>query len=385
MARFLPLWLVLCAVGLAAAGASPAAAKRLTGVRHLSSSNYTRVILDLTAPVKYTIHRLGAVPGKGIPPRIYLDLPGTRLAVPRRRVDVKDPLVRRVRMSQYRKDVARVVLDLKHPGVHDAVLLANPHRILVDVERKGQFPAGRKDPDDQAVRRSLRKVVLDPGHGGKDPGAVGLHGLKEKNITLAIAKGLARRLRREMGVDVVLTRNRDAFVSLKERTNIATRAAADLFVSIHSNASTNRKAAGLETYYLDHTITDRAILKLAARENGTSLKKVKELQYILSDLKLARFACYTPVLADKLQTSLVQKVRPRYGKARNLGVKKGPFYVLTVGEMPTALVELLFVSNRLDAGALRKKAVKAAMVEGLSHGVRQYADKLRNIRCPGEE
>lgn len=382
MARFLSFWLALCAIGLAAAG--DASARRLTGVRHLSSANYTRVILDLAAPVKYTVHRLDAAPGKGLPPRIYLDLSRTRLAVPRRRVDVNDRLVRRVRMNQYRKDVARVVLDLEHPGVHDAVLLANPHRILVDVERKGRVPADGKD-EDKAVRRSLRKIVLDPGHGGKDPGAVGLNGLREKNVTLATAKGLARRLRREMGVDVVLTRNRDVFVSLKERTHIATRAAADLFVSIHSNASENRKAAGLETYYLDHRITDRAILKLAARENGTSLRAVQDLQYILGDLKLARFACYTPVLADKLQSSLFRKVRPHYGGARNLGVKKGPFYVLTVGEMPTALVELFFVSNRGDAGALRKKAVKSAIVEGLSHGVRQYADKLRNIRCPGEE
>lgn len=382
MARFLPLWLALCAAVLAAPG--DASARRLTGVRYLSSANYTRVILDLAAPVKYAVHRLDAAPGKGLPPRIYLDLSGTRLAVPQRRVEVNDRLVQRVRMNQYRKDVARVVLDLKHPGVHDAALLAGPHRILVDVERKGRVPAGRK-PEEEAVRRSLRKVVLDPGHGGKDPGAVGLKGLREKDVTLAVAKGLAGRLRREMGVDVVLTRDRDVSVSLKKRTNIATRAAADLFVSIHSNASANRKAAGLETYYLDHRIKDRAILKLAARENGTSLRKVEDLQYILSDLKLSSFACYTPVLADKLQSSLVRKVRPHYGKARNLGVKKGPFYVLTVGEMPAALVELLFVSNPRDAGALRKKAVKSAIVEGLSHGVRQYADKLRNIRCPGEE
>lgn len=383
MVRFPSLWLALCAVVLAAAGDAPAAAKRLTGVRHLSSSNYTRVMLDLTGPVKFEVHTLPAAPGKGLAPRIYLDLSGTRLAARRRRVDVEDRLVRRVRMSQYRKDVARVVLDLKRPGVHDAVLLAKPHRILVDVERKGRLPVGRKD-EDEAVRRSVRKVVLDPGHGGRDPGAVGVGGIREKDITLDIARKLARRLRQGMGADVVLTRDRDVSMSLKARTNVATREAADLFVSIHSNASRDRAAAGLETYYLDHRTTDRAILKLAARENGTSLRKVKDLDYILSDMKLSGLACYTPVLADKLQSGLVRKVRPRYGRVRDLKVKKGPFYVLTVGDMPAALVELFFVSNRRDARALGRKEVRSATVEGLFHGVKEYADKLRRIRCPGE-
>ena len=377
MGRLLALLLVLCALGPASEGHAVVAKAHLTGVRQLSSSNYTRVILDLTGGVKFTIRTLPASPKKGLPPRIYLDLFGTRLRTRQHRVDVGDRLVRRVRLGQFKADVVRVVLDLKEPGNHEAVLLAYPHRIVVDIERKRGSPIRTEG----AVRRSVRRIVLDPGHGGKDPGAVGVNGLKEKDVALGVARMLARRLRREMGVDVVLTRDRDVFVSLKERTNIATREAADLFVSIHSNASRNRAASGLETYYLDHRITDRAILKLAARENGTSLGNVTDRDYILSDMKLGRFACFTPLLAGKLQASLVRNVRPRYSRVRDLGVKKGPFYVLTVGEMPAALVELFFVSNRRDARALRRRDVRTAIVEGLFHGVKDYADGLRKTRC----
>ena len=377
MARSLALLLLVWAIGPASDVHAVAPPARLTGVRYLSSANYTRVILDLTGRVKFTIHTLAASPQKRLPPRIYLDLIGARLATRRPRVDVKDRLVQRVRLGQYKADVVRVVLDLEHPGNHDAALLANPHRLMVDLERKRGSPIRTEG----AVRRSVRRIVLDPGHGGKDPGAVGVNGLKEKEVALGIARMLARRLRQEMGVDVVLTRDRDVFVSLKERTNIATREAADLFVSIHSNASRNRAAAGLETYYLDHRITDKAILKLAARENGTSLRNVTDRDYILSDMKLGRFACFTPLLAGNLQSSLVRKVRPRYSRARDLGVKKGPFYVLTVGEMPAALVELFFVSNRRDARALRRPAVHAAIVGGLFNGVKDYADGLRKTSC----
>lgn len=354
---------------------------RLTGVRFLSSANYTRVMLDLTGRVRFTVKSLPASPPKS--PRVYLDLSGAGLATSRRGVDVRDRLVQRVRMSQFKPGVVRVVLDLKQtPGNYEAVLLANPHRILVDVERKGGFPVRTKGA---AVRRSVRRIVLDPGHGGKDPGAVGVNGIREKDVALGIARMLARRLRREMGVDVVLTRDRDVFVSLKERTNIATRKSADgkyadLFVSIHSNASRNRAAAGLETYHLDRS-RDKAILKLAARENGTSLGNVPDLEYILSALKLNLFNCFKELLADNLQSSLVRNVRPRYGQVRDLGVKKGPFYVLTVGEMPAALVELFFVSNRREARALRRPDVRAAIVGGLFQGVKEYADGLRQTRC----
>ena len=368
MARLLALLLLLlCVLGTACDvhGVLPKA--HLTGVRLLSSVHYTRVILDLTGRVKFTIRTLAASREKNLPPRIYLDLAGARLAMGRR-VDVKDWLVQRVRLAQRKADVVRVVLDLKVPGNHDAVLMANPHRLLVDVERRGGAPTRRQ--------LAVRKIVLDPGHGGKDPGAIGPGGLREKDVVLRVARKLAPMLRRRMGTDVVLTRNTDVFIPLKGRTAIANAERADLFLSIHVNASHNRRAGGLETYYLDKT-TDEATMKLAARENGTARRNLTDLQIMLSDLKLNVYLADSISLASHLQTSLVKKTRPHYSRAKNLGVKKGLFYVLVGARMPAALTELFFVSNRREARALQRSEFQAAIVDGLFNGIKNYADRLR--------
>ncbi len=370
MARLLSLLAVLCVVVPAADAAAQTA--RLTGVRHLSGVHYTRVIIDLNRPVRYSAHRLPPASGSKLS-RIYLDIPGTRLTMRGRRIDVNDRLVRRIRLSQFKTRVVRVVLDLKHRGKPDIALMANPHRIVIDVERDGKG-AGRG-------YRRVRKIVLDPGHGGKDPGAVGVGGLREKDVVLRVARNLAPRLRKQMGVDVVLTRNRDVFVPLEERTAMANREKADLFVSIHSNASANRRAAGLETYYLDKT-TDEATMKLAARENGTARRNLTDLQIILSDLKLSAYVPDSITLAKRLQSSVVENVRPRYPQARDLGVKKGLFYVLVGARMPAALAELFFVSNRREARELQRPKMRTAIVEGLSRGIRNYADTPPARRGP---
>lgn len=368
MARLLASLLLLCALGAASELHAVTQKARLTGVRFLSSSTYTRVILGLSRPVKFTVGTLAAAPGKKRPPRIYLDLAGTRLVTRRHRVEVRDKTVARVRLGQFSADVVRVVLDLKKPGHHEAVLLSNPHRLVVDVEpRRGS-----------AARRQLavRKIVLDAGHGGKDPGAVGAGGLKEKDVVLRIARKLAPRLRQEMGVDVVLTRNTDVFIPLKARTAMANAESADLFLSIHANASHNRRAGGLETYYLDKT-TDEATMKLAARENGTARRNLTDLQIMLSDLKLNVYLSDSISLAGKLQSSVVKSTRPQYPRGKDLGVKKGLFYVLVGARMPSALAELFFLSNPREARALQRPKFQDAIVSGLSRGIREYADGLR--------
>ncbi len=368
MARLLAVLLVLCAAAAAVEVGAVVPKSRLTGVRHLSSSNYTRVILDLSGPVKFNIQTLAAVPRKRLPPRIYLDLTGARLRTRRHRVNVGDSLVQRVRLGQYKTDVVRVVLDLKRPGGHDAVLLSNPHRLLVDVERRSGSAARRQ--------LAVRRIVLDPGHGGRDPGAIGAGGLKEKDVVLRVARKLAPKLRQRMGVDVVLTRNADVFIPLKGRTAMANAERADLFLSLHANASHNRRAGGLETYYLDKT-TDEATMKLAARENGTARRNLTDLQIMLSDLKLNVYLSDSISLASHLQSSLVKRTRPHYPRAKDLGVKKGLFYVLVGARMPSALAELFFVSNRREARALRRAEFQGAIVEGLYRGIRNYADALR--------
>jgi N-acetylmuramoyl-L-alanine amidase len=198
---------------------------------------------------------------------------------------------------------------------------------------------------------NVNRIVIDPGHGGKDPGSEIEEAYKEKNITLEIAKRLARRLRKEIGCEVFLTRNKDAFLSLEQRTAIANMEKADLFVSLHVNAHKDSRINGLETYFLNMATDQQAVL-VAARENATSEKNISDLQTILNDLMMNTKIRESNRLAYQVQKGMVESTSKRYRGIRNLGVKQAPFYVLIGAQMPAILVEVGFLSNRTE----RKKA-----------------------------
>jgi N-acetylmuramoyl-L-alanine amidase len=225
----------------------------------------------------------------------------------------------------------------------------------------------------------LRKIVLDPGHGGKDPGAIGSGGIAEKDIVLSIAKKLAAKLRREMGIQVVLTRSDDRFVALEDRTAMANAEDADLFISLHMNASPNSEARGIETYYLDNT-TDEAAIRLAARENGTSRKNVSDLQFILSDMMQNMKLEDSITLAHRLQGSLVGGMSRVIGEVKDLGVKKALFYVLVGARMPSVLVEMFFITNRHEGRAMSQGNYQDAMVEALFDGIQKYGQSTMMAR-----
>ena len=164
----------------------------------------------------------------------------------------------------------------------------------------------------------IRRIVVDAGHGGHDPGAIGAGGTREKDVVLQIALKLARRLRDELNIDVVLTRSTDVFLELQERTAIANKVGADLFVSIHANASLNRNTGGIETYYLNLAKTEKAA-QLAAKENGTSLEKVSLLQAVLFDLMANYKLNDSALLADEVQKSLHKKVTGQYRGQKTSG------------------------------------------------------------------
>jgi len=265
-------------------------------------------------------------------------------------------------------------------------LLPDPYRLVVDIqgrENGGQSPAPGKrpesvslPPDKKPVIAGLRKIVLDPGHGGKDSGAVGVNRLAEKDIVLSVARKLAEKLRRELGVEVVLTRNDDTFIALEDRTAIANAERADLFISLHVNASPNAETRGLETYYLNNT-DDEAALRLAARENATSRKNVSDLQFMMSDLTQNLKLEDSISLAHRLQGTLVSQMNQRYGEVRDLGVKKALFYVLVGARMPSVLVELFFVTNRSDARALAKEAYLDGIANALLAGIKKYSESAQ--------
>lgn len=353
----------------------------LEGVRHNASPERTRIILDLTGPARFEAHLLDGDTAKSLPPRVYIDLLRARLGTPQREVVMGSTLLRRVRLGQFKPDVVRVVLDMNGKWPYETLVLRNPDRLVVDVHGTKQSESVGKPPADKAAARAgprvqrIRKIVLDPGHGGKDPGALGHNGVMEKDIVLRVAKKLARKLERGMGVDVVLTRSRDVFVPLEDRTAMANAEDADLFISLHVNASENRRAAGLETYYLDNT-TDEAAIRLAARENSTSRRDITDLQFILSDLVQNSKLADSVSLAGHVQSALVGNARRRYRGARDLGVKKGLFYVLVGARMPAILAELFFVTNRTEERALTSDRLQDALVDGLYDGIQRYSREL---------
>ena len=348
-------------------------------------------MLELSHDAKYEVRRLKDDPAKGIPPRMYVDIRGARLAMNSKEpVPVDDRLVRQVRVGQYSAEVVRVVLDLTSLRDHNAFMLPDPHRLVIDLhgqqtpERaavkeeapRGKTPRLGASRDKKAAlplanATGIRKIVIDPGHGGKDPGAIGVGGIMEKDLVLSIAKKLALKLKNEMGIQVVLTRNDDRFVALEDRTHRANAEDADLFISLHTNASANGEARGVETYYLDNT-SDEAAMRLAARENGGARKTVSDLQFILSDMTQNMKLEDSITLAHRLQQSVVGGMSKAVGEVRDLGVKKALFYVLVGARMPSVLVEMFFITNRVEGPAMSHEANQDALVDSLFEGIQKY-------------
>lgn len=221
------------------------------------------------------------------------------------------------------------------------------------------------------------RIVLDPGHGGNDPGTLGVDGVLEKNVTLTIAKRLKRRLEEGIGAQVLLTRDRDATRSLAERTAFANASNADVFVSIHANADAAGELHGVETYTLNNT-NDRAAIRLAKMENGPGVRTGRgDLSFILSDMVQSGKEEDSIALANRLQQHLLYRLRSHYPDVRNLGVKKGPFYVLVGAYMPCVLVETSFLSHPVEGRRLASVAYQAEVVEGLYLGMADFLGDAR--------
>ena len=354
----------------------------LEEIRHTSVPDYTRVIITLSAQAEYKHFRVAADQAHDRPDRIVIDFSPTRLAPNLREpIPVDDGLLKRIRTGQFSPTTARVVLDLEQVESYTAFPLYSPYRLIIDV--KGKTKKTEADqPSEQAQAPQPYRIMIDPGHGGRDPGAIGVGGLKEKTVVLAISKRLGKKLESRLPVKVFYTRETDVFVPLPERTAQANAVKADLFLSIHANASENPGLQGVETYYLNNT-NDRATERLARRENGlappglTSLESGRappgsDLSFILSDLHHTVSEPESIALAHTLQDSMMTQVAKRHSKVRNLGVKKGPFYVLVGAHMPCVLAEVSFLTHRVQGKLLRSSAYREAIAEGLFHGIARF-------------
>ncbi|MEJ2684527.1 MAG: N-acetylmuramoyl-L-alanine amidase [Candidatus Sulfobium sp.] len=232
-------------------------------------------------------------------------------------------------------------------------------------------------------------IVIDPGHGGHDPGAIGPHHLCEKDVVLDIALRLRKILSANPGLKVYMTRDKDVFIPLEERTAIANSKNADLFVSIHANASSSRDARGIETYFLNWTDNEEA-MKVAARENQISLKNMQKMKkgnsvlgMMLSDLKRENKRDESLRLASYIQKMLVGDMSRDYKGVVDLNTKWAPFYVLLGAQMPSVLVEVSFISNPHEAKMLSEKGYREDLAKSIADGIDEYMSKTGPERVAG--
>jgi len=365
------------------ASPTPSGLARVTDIRYWSAPDYTRVVIHVDGQVPYTSRLLRADPGLKTPPRLYIDIDSSRLSssVPSS-IPIGDGLLRHARVGQHAVDAVRVVLDIESIERYKIFSLYDPYRIVIDVtgESKTQPPVpGRGTPPSLSLAQQLglgvKRVVIDAGHGGKDPGAQGSGGLAEKHLTLALAKKLRDKLRKELKLEAILTRETDVFLPLEERTVIANTRKADLFISIHTNASRNKELRGISTYILN-VATDHEAAKLAAFENAVSTKRISDLEKILSDLMLNTKISESTRLAHMVQDEMLRALHPKYSDVRDLGVRQAPFYVLIGAQMPCILVECSFISNPIEVKRLASPAYQDLVATGILNGIRSYIKQI---------
>jgi N-acetylmuramoyl-L-alanine amidase len=356
-------------------------------VRTWSYPDYTRVVVELTRPVETEVVRLTANKKAGRPDRLYLDFPGIWVGRDfEDGIPIQDGLLQNLRLGQYTLKKSRLVIDLQRYERHRLLVLRAPHRIVVDVygprsgdEERSWPRSGETERNSRLSMefRQIQTVVIDPGHGGKDPGAIGIGGLLEKSVNLRLAKMLGKRLE-EQGFKVVYTRRDDRTLSLEERTVIAEASRGDLFVSIHANASPRKGTRGIEIYSLDEN-HERHNLDVAARENGVARSEVDSLQRVMAKLHVSEASEHSVRLAKAVHGSLMPGLKKNYSRVPDLGVKKAPFYVLFLSSMPAILLETGFITNKYDAKLLRSEGYLMAMAEHVAAGVKEYRDSGEQV------
>jgi N-acetylmuramoyl-L-alanine amidase len=226
----------------------------------------------------------------------------------------------------------------------------------------------------------ISRIVIDAGHGGHDPGAQG-NGIKEAELVLDVALRLSKLVRKQ-GIEVVMTRDTDVFIPLEERTAIANREGADLFLSIHANAARNTKARGIETYFLNFA-SNPAAEAVAARENSASGLTMHSLPEIVRAIALNNKLDESRDFAEMVQRAMTRRLSARNKQLKDLGVKQAPFVVLIGAVMPSVLAEISFVTNRQEGALLKTGAYRQQIAEALLDAVLRYQQSLKKLKTVG--
>jgi len=333
-------------------------------IRHSHNSDRTRIVIDLNRPVAYTVSR------QNESRTIIVELAQAQLGrgfTTGSGSSLNGSLIHAVEAKENGKGTVEVSLRYKRLGSHKLLLLTKPDRLVVDL-----YP-----PTGSPTALDIGTIVIDPGHGGKDPGATSPNGLQEKDVVLDVSRRLKNLIEKRLNKKVIMTRDRDVFIPLKERTQIANDNHADLFVSVHVNSSPLRNTQGIEVYLLGRA-SDPAASATAARENAASDEGAFDFQQmILNDLEREFTLNASLELAHFTHEAIVKNLISKYPTPA-LGVKKAPFYVLAHTEMPAILAEISFLSNRTEEKRLRRADYRQAAAEALYNGVEAYIRSLKS-------
>jgi N-acetylmuramoyl-L-alanine amidase len=399
----------------------------LRSIRHEVLPEALRITIDLDREVQFYEERIAG------PDRVFIDLQNTRAVESLRdtTIAMSGQVVKQIRVGTQVGSRTRVVFDLTGNSPYSIYTLYDPYRVVIDFERRGApavtmrppapMPAaasavvppassapapGRTGPVLAAVPSpvasiaplppppappstnagggfslsrqlglGISRIVIDPGHGGNDSGAT-VTGLTESGLVLDVALRLEKLLQKQRDVEVVLTRRTNAYVPLEERTAIANRSEADLFLSIHANANASRSVRGVETYFLNFAANPEAEA-IAARENAGSSRSMRELPDIVQAIALNNKLDESRDFAAIVQSTLYERLRKVNRTLRNLGVKQAPFMVLIGAEMPAILAEISFMTNSQEATLLKTEKYRQQIAEALLAGVMQYQEALK--------
>ena len=393
----------------------------LKAIRREILTDTVRVTLELDREIAFHDERLAT------PPRIFIDLQNT-IPVPSLKdatIPVTSDVVQRVRVGRQLDARTRVVFDLNALSSYSVYALYNPYRIVIDFERgatkrlppnapgatwtmASEEPVAPVAPtsggaiaptserpiapsNERNIAPSPRgpfslsrqlglgvaRIAIDPGHGGHDPGAK-VNGLTEAGLALDVALRLEKLLQQQKDVEVVLTRRTDVYVPLEERAEIANKSGADLFLSIHMNASSSAAARGIETYFLNFASNAEAEA-IAARENAGSSRSMRHLTDIVEAIAMNNKIDESRDFAGIVQTTLFDRLRKVNANLRNLGVKQAPFMVLVGANMPSILAEISFMTNRQEVTLLRTEKYRQQIAEALFAGVLRYQESLKKV------
>ena len=350
---------------------------RVENVSWDSYSDYTQISLQVPKEAGYIAKDLSD------PPRLLINLYPAKLTFPKKEIEIKDKFVQRVRLSQDSEHVVKIVLDLTNPEYTYSIFsLEEPSRLIINIR------GSRKDLVADLLRKEessislpevpskkkeekvgIYRIILDPGHGGRDPGAIGPTGLQEKEVTLSIARKLSQLIREKMGLEVYLTRKDDRYVSLDQRAEIANQLNGDIFLSIHANAGFDKQAKGVETFFNSRYTYGEGAEMVAARENSVaeSGDVPPEVKMILWDLIQNQYRSESNDLSHFIQRELSKSTG-----LEDRGVKSARFYVLRGVAMPACLIEVGFISNPWEEKELKKDSFRTKIALGIFNGLRNY-------------